>query len=262
MKHKKRTNIKFWLIALSIFLLIIFFLVSIIILKPKNNTVSSIAYNVNKTEYRVYIKEGELYTPYLVLDNNYNYTGQTILLREHALSGEIMAYGGLGNDQPIHDGEMKMGWLAYKDTEVDNFLENDFSDYFDSIFINIVNDTIIDVEWLDEQDYSEIKRKFFLLSFQEISGEYSAYGKNVKKISYFNKDNLTITNDSGYEVTWWIRTPGWGDYMFVGYNNMWGAHSDTDAKRSVRPAFTMPGDITIKKEYLGDEIGTVYVIDY
>lgn len=265
MSQKTRSKNRTIIILVLIVILIILFCLFLFyrINRPLEGTISSIAYNINDKNYRVYIKENDKYVPYLALDNNYNYTHQTILLREHALGGQnsIKGYNGtIDENQIIYDDEKMMGFfLPYEETEVDNFLLNIFPDYFDDDFIKIVNDTEIDVEL--EAQYT-IKRKFFLLSFQEVSGEYYPYGKNARQIAYFTNNDLTIENDYGHEVTWWVRTYGWEDYMFAGYSNLWGTHSGTDTRRSVRPAFTLSGNTKIKEGYLDDRKNPVYFIDY
>ena len=57
-------------------------------IKLDNDTIGSIAYNVNKKNYVVYIKENNKYVTYIVLDNNYNNTNNTLLIRENVLGGE------------------------------------------------------------------------------------------------------------------------------------------------------------------------------
>ena len=67
-------NNKKAIVFLSIVITILLLLILIIYNRQKpvinESTIGSIAYNYNKIEYIVYIKESSDYVPYLVLDNN------------------------------------------------------------------------------------------------------------------------------------------------------------------------------------------------
>ena len=258
----------------SVFSLIIIFLIVILLLIIKfmllrDDNIKHIAYNVNKTNYKIYLKENNKYVPYLVLDNNYNGTNSTLIIRENILGGESYTYdyNGSISEEKIYNKSLLMNqYFNYDETDVDKFLVNEFVHYFDDGFINIINDTEVsveNVEMINNENY-KIKRKFFILSIGELGLENVANQNDQNSIDYFKNNGLIAKNDGNENANYWTRSYsyGLGGYSAIGYSGALISVSGTEAKYGIRPAFTISGKTKIKKQYISQIGKEVLIIDY
>ena len=102
---------------LSILICLMMFILSSCGFDKNNATISDISYDNNKDEYEVYVKENGKYVPFLVLQSNYQ-DGKTLLLRKECLP-EVRRF----NDYSSY----------YEDSEIDQFLSNEYITYLDEI---------------------------------------------------------------------------------------------------------------------------------
>ena len=231
-------------------------------IKLDNDTIGSIAYNVNKKNYVVYVKENNKYVPYIVIDNNYNGTNNTLLVRENVLGGEEYDLGinGEFTEDRIYKPSFVQSNKSYENSEVDTFLSKEYSNYLEEGLVSIVNNTTINVyKFEDKKDY-DINRKFFILSLGEMNVNNSYSTGREYPLEYF-KLGLAAKNDSGSIVKYWTRTPMNNSYAIINYA---GTYSDCDntCKHGIRPAFTIPSDTKIKQNRIKDLKRPVNVIRY
>lgn len=250
------------LLSIIMLILLIFIILSKENIMP--NTIGSIAYNVNKKNNYIYIKENNTYIKYLVLTNNYNETKNTLLIREKIIgnSDYITDYNGSIYKTKIYNGTKEMeNYCKYEETSADIFLQKEFPNNFDEEFLELVNITNINIP--DINNYI-LDRKFFLLSLQELGfqdpGDESSYGS----IKYFKDNGCIATNDYNIELSWWTRSvnQAQGTHISIGANGNEDSSIGDNAKCGIRPAFTLPNHAKIKKIYINDEIGTGYIVDY
>ena len=133
----------------------------------KNNaTISDISYDNNKDEYEVYVKENGKYVPFLVLQSDYQ-DGKTLLLRFNDYSS------------------------YYEDSEIDQFLSNEYITYLDEISdkVESVDITIAAKEALNIEgnETKLINRKVFLPSLKESCQDCKYNVNEGEKIDYFEE---------------------------------------------------------------------------
>ena len=251
-------------LAICIFLVLCIIMITAylasLFVKLDNDTIGSIAYNVNKKNYVVYIKENNKYVPYIVLDNKYNGKDNTIIVRQNILGGEdfeVTDNGYLGDDK-IYKPSFKQSNDKYEDSEVDSFLNKEYINYLDKGLVNLVNDTSINIHSFNNNIYN-INRKFFILSLGELNGNNS-YTNNDYKLDYF-KLGLAAVNDGGAIAMYWTRTPQNNSYAIINYA---GTYSDCDnsCEYGIRPAFTLPSNTKIKQDKIPQLNRVVNIIRY
>lgn len=194
----------------------------------ENVMISDLAYSklLNK-EHLVYVREGEVYEPYLVLTKDYN--GNTLLLRKNLLD----------KTRRINDYSS-----FYENSEIDFFLNSDFYDLLTDVKPIIKNSN---VEITDDNsigysgdESTTISRKIFLLSCTEIDVDNSV-NQAVEGVSldYFSNEDNRIAYCKDNAMNWWLRTPN-SYYVScsysVGNNGKIGSGNSSDCN-GIRPAF-------------------------
>lgn len=215
----------------------------------KANTIGSIAYNCNKNQYIVYVKEMEKYCPYLVLCNDYDHTGNSLLLRENILN----------------EPKVQMNNERYDESYVDTYLSEKFIYVFDDKLIQKINDT----ELRFSQKINNIKkvytinRKFFILSNSEIGYDYFEDNAKSKTVLHYfkNNENYIAYNDENIILPWWTRTSDYYSFGAVGYNGVLMNGVTSNEGCGIRPAFTISSDTKIKKEYNKEFNEEIFVLD-
>lgn len=240
------------------------------------NTLSDIAYDVSSSYgYTVYIKENNIYVPYLVLTNNYENTNMALVLRKNLIgTGEIDATrkNCWGADSYIGTKPFSEN-ARYDKTEMDYYLNNYFIKIFDTEISSIICNTNIEIAYNLEDNFS-ISRKIFLLSTSELGyfkdfnllklkWSYGYGGANDgKPLKYFDdsNDHRATLEDEKTIIPWWTRTNGWTYYCAVGFNGGPILESSTDEYYGVRPAFCIPNNTIIEKNDSIISGQAVYVI--
>lgn len=195
-----------------------------------NHTKNSIGELVSDQDNIVYIKESNVYVPYLVVSNNYN--GNTLLLRKEVLNEyrRINSYSSF-----------------YEDSEIDQYLNGEFFSQ-----LNDMKDIIINTDILITDDNAigvsgskvkNITRNVFLLSSTELDIDSSgSSGKEGKALKYFKSTDHRIAYQGDTPVSWWTRT---ADTNFasctiaIGSNGNIGMTNANDMN-GIRPAFCVP----------------------
>ncbi len=212
-------------------------------------TLQALAYTEKKEEsqYTVMIKEYNEYVPYLVLTDDYDGSGNCLLLRKYLLdethrfneNGDCAAYYGY--------------------SELDDYLNKDIFKTYTKELQDVMVDSQVEITTRKSIDDYEtitehITRKIFILSYNELG-----YGKSDVRpaegdvIEYFNSDKRRIaTFEDGKARAWWLRTPDImndvlvtcvaADGMFF-VNGISGPGFDYEM--CVRPAFCLPRDTAI-----------------
>lgn len=103
----------------------------------KTITLKHIAYDNEKKNYIIYLKESNEYVPYLVLDSNYN--GNVLVLRQNVLP-EMMQY-------KEHDNTWAFAEYGsyYEESSVDEYLNTDFLNSLSEVTIESVVESTITV---------------------------------------------------------------------------------------------------------------------
>ena len=226
-------------------------------------TLSNIVYyDVNQDlGYTVYVAENEIYVPYLVLTDDYN--GNCLLLREYLLD-ELGEYNSYGRDTSY-----------YENSEIDNYLNNEFLDTLSSEIKNIIinSEIVITVkksQAIYETETKTIDRAVFLLSYNELRGHEDKSITLVEDapLSYFKNNESRIARFSSDEAySWWLRTVDTFSSSAVcrvfpnGLIGLGGVGSYAeDYVSGIRPAFCLPGDTAIYTDEVDGE--TVYLIRF
>lgn len=255
---------KIYIILLGVILVVFLIIMFINSLFNKNvleSSVGSIAYNANsKDDYRVYIKEEDKYIPYLVLDYDYNNTGNSLLLREFIIGNEssytIDEEFNLIEEKDYKTNMEMKGFSNYDETDVDKYLKDEFHTKIDEKLLARIFNTKLEITnniGENENNY-RIYRKFFLLSLTELglSKTWDNNSSNNDVIEYFNSNTRIAKNEIGTDVIWWTRSYCWGSFCSIGYNGSFKTEHSTGVKYGIRPAFTISKDTKIKKMYLND----------
>ena len=231
--------------------------------KENKKTIESIAYDANsKEECLMYIKENDVFEPYIVISSNYD--GNVLLLRKYLLADTM----------PFNENERHM-WASYEygayyeDSSIDKYLNTGFFNTLDqSVKDSIVNSTIVitDKSSLDNAGdvTTTISRKVFLLSLKELNGPESrasvAEGNTLK---YFEDDYSRRVADlpNGEKSAYWTRTPEiWETYNVFTIGNGAGS-GGADIDSGVRPAFCMKKNTALIQRTDIVSGQTVYVIE-
>ena len=232
--------------------------------KEPKDTISEIAYNVNKKEdCLVYIEEDNTFEAYLVLTSDYG--GNTLLLRKNLLEDTM----------PFNKNERHM-WASheyggyYEDSTIDNFLNTEFLNILSSPVKEamVSSDIIItDKSSLGTTGSEEtmINRKVFLLSLKELNilRSYTCVPEgNV--LRYFaddiNRRAAYLPNGDG--CPYWTRTPEtWETYTVFTIGGRGTGVGSADINSGVRPAFCLDGSTPIiqRTDIIREQ--TVYVIE-
>ena len=231
--------------------------------KDDKKTIESIAYDENSNEdYLVYIKEDNVFEPYLVITSDYD--GNVLLLRKYLLA-ETM---------PFNENESQM-WASYEnggyyeDSSIDKYLNTEFFNTFDqSVKDSIVNSTIVITDksslGVTGEISATISRKVFLLSLKELDGpESRASVSEGNTLKYFKDDYTRRIADlpNGGKSAYWTRTSAtWETYTVITIGEGAGVGS-ADIDSGVRPAFCMKKDTRITQSDNVVSGQTVYVIE-
>lgn len=229
------------------------------------NILSDIAYDVNPSYgYTVYIKENNIYVPYLVLTNNYENRNMTLVLRKNIIgSGDIdtTRKNCWGADSYIGTKPFSE-YDRYDKTKMDYYLNNDFIKLFDIEMSSIICNTSIKIADIIPEKSSSlyISRKIFLLSTSELGGSYGPNDGEPLKYFKDSNDNRATLEDGKTIIPWWTRTNGWSYYCAVGINGELITESSTDEYYGVRPAFCIHNNTIIEKNNSILSGKAVYVI--
>lgn len=232
-------------------------------------TIRDLAYDVNSRQgYTVYIQEGEEYHPYLVITEDYNNSGNVLLLREY-LMDEARRF-----DE--WRGSYDLGY--YEDSEMDIYLNGEYAD----LLSLEVREAIVESEITITTPYNlwstngkegidtmEINREVFLLAYTEISRQKSrVVNEEGELLPYFSSHNsrrcLASTGEGENFDNYWTRTTyqSQGAAGMITVISLRGAVAGASIMHvlNVRPAFCVDGDTKIIKSPNVIEGKNVYVI--
>jgi hypothetical protein len=205
------------------------------------NAVKDIAYNTNSNnvdDYTLYIKENGIYTPYLVLDDDYY--GNALLLRKDILtkSRRVSEYSSY-----------------YEGSEIDTFLNGEYLNSFDENLKSKIASGALEIATNDSIGFSGSKstviiRKIFLLSYTEIGlgNSYNAANEG-RHLEFFKNPANRIVCLNGTAVSWWLRSPNtyYTSCTYgVGPDGTVGSGNSSD-ENGIRPAFCLDGAAKIIK---------------
>ena len=232
--------------------------------KSETMTLEQIAYDNNKNNPVIYLKESDEYVPYLVLDSDYH--GNVLLLRKNVLP-EMLPY-------KEHDDTWSFGDYGsyYEESSIDAYINTDFLNSLSGDTREAVTEstiTVTDKESYTEWNYKthEINRKVFLLSSVELGIE-GLDGKTTTKegepLSYFKKkeyDEKKAYTADGVTHSYWTRTPQlWESCTVVVVGTQVTGTCTADEKAGVRPAFCIDGQTLLKENYDIIEGEAVFVL--
>ena len=233
--------------------------------EPTN--ISQLAYDVDPYwGYTVFVLEDGVHVPYLVLTDNYNGTGYTLLLRKHLIEDRIR-WNGIPANQRIGPPAL------FQESEMDEFLNKDFLERLAEPIQELVVNTPILVTspcgWVTGGHTLYIHRKVFLLARSEIYGRLSrVVFIEGELLAYFSSAERRIAyREDGIAASWWTRTPMVGQertIVTVITHSGWGGggplmFTTGEGIFGIRPAFCLPGDTPIIRGELNGE--DVFFID-
>ena len=218
------------------------------------SVLGDLAYTEEKEEleYTLLLPEDDRLVPYLVLTDDYNNTGNCLLLRKYLLDETSI----------FNVNARYSGYYEY--SEVDQMLEQDFlrklsPDASDLIVPTEIPITARESLHVGGDTVIEIERKVFLLSATEVGkpGSRTILTEGEALKYFYNNEQRIACFETGEAVPWWLRTPsvahdnvvcGVGSNGIIGIGGV--GTINGDEKNGVRPAFCMPADIPI---YPGDD---------
>lgn len=204
--------------------------------------ISDLAYDKNpELGYRVYIKEAGILKPYLVLTDNYDGSGNTLLLREYILH-ELRRYNGWSD---------KAGY--YNGCEIDKWLNGEFLGMLETDPVySLINIGSLDEIGLARGETEEILRKVFLLSRMEVGAEYDTSIPSAEEpLAYFDdytKRAAYRENGSNKGCSWYLRSVSTWYASMPSSLTTEGAIGYVDAtiENGVRPAFCLDSDTEVE----------------
>ncbi len=216
---------------------------------------------MNTDNITVYILENDEYTPYLVITDNYNNSGNCLLLRHYLLDDSI-EYSHYGTPYPSY----------YDGSIVDNYLSNEFYSSLSEYTASVLRTS--DIEITDKESIGcfgdgthKIQRNVFLLSYSEIDRiAMRAFPYEGKQIAFFNSDESRIAYHSdGTADVWWLRTPDFARRSTAtvvrsdGVISIVGLYSPGyNFSCCLRPAFCIDGSTALKTvEINGNEVFSI-----
>ena len=219
------------------------------------SVLGDLAYTEEKEEleYTLLIPEDDRLVPYLVLTDDYNNTGNCLLLRKYLLD-ETSIF----NVNAIFSG-------YYENSEIDQMLEQDFLRKLSPDASDLIVPTEIPITARESlhgggDSVIEIERKVFLLSATEVGkpGSRTILTEGEALKYFYNSEQRIACFETGEPISWWLRTPsvahdnvvcGVGNNGTIGIGGV-GSFGEKEYENGVRPAFCMPADIPI---YPGDD---------
>lgn len=204
---------------------------------------------------RIYIKEDDVPVPYLVLTNHYN--GNCLLVREYLLETPRI-YNEPGRKSSYYEG-----------SNIDCYLCKNFSSVFSDTLRQQMVDSEIEITAYESigvggKDIVKIQRTIFLLSYTELNGSPSRTNpKEGVPLDYFKEiENRIALHEDGTTGSWWLRTAsiartamvcGVSKEGVVGSSGIYDPNPGGGYFSGVRPAFCLPGDMTLYLFKLEDE---------
>ena len=199
------------------------------------SVLGDLAYTEEKEEleYTLLIPEDDRLVPYLVLTDDYNNTGNCLLLRKYLLDETSIFQDFLGKLSPDASD-------LIVPTEIPITAKESLHGGGDSVI--------------------EIERKVFLLSATEVGkpGSRTILTEGEALKYFYNSEQRIACFETGEPISWWLRTPsvahdnvvcGVGNNGTIGIGGV-GSFGEKEYENGVRPAFCMPADIPI---YPGDD---------
>lgn len=219
--------------------------------KPPSS-LGDLAYTAEKEEleFTLFVPEDDVLVPYLVLTNDYNHTGNCLLLRKCILEER----------SPFN---LNVSYSAYyENSKIDQMLEHDFIYKLSPDMLDLIIPTEIPITAKESlhgggESVITIQRKVFLLSASEVGNRGSRTILNEgETLKYFyNNEQRIAYSETGDAASWWLRTPSaWYDNVVcgVGSNGVIGiggvgSFGESEYKNGVRPAFCISPEIPISR---------------
>ncbi|WP_314065676.1 DUF6273 domain-containing protein [uncultured Vagococcus sp.] len=231
--------------------------------KGKAETLRELSYDVSKkTDNEIYIKENGMYSPYLVLTEDYE--GGVLLLRKYLLD----------DTRPFKKNDSHL-WSShdfgayYEESSIDSFLNTEF---IETIEVKVkasilISDVVISSKsnfGTPNLDTLTIPREIFLLSLTELTGKNDgSSGPEGKYLTYF-KDDYTrrfASFSNGEACPYWTRQPEiWDTYNVFTMGTRSVSAGAADVESGVRPAFCLPPSTPVVISDEAVEGKSVYII--
>jgi len=254
-------------ITISLYTLILLILVGFFIfhqgrIYQKNSpitdakTLEELAFDMDKRRgYKIYLPEKEGLEPYFVVKTDYLGQGNVLLLREYLLD-EYMNYR--------EDARTPY----YGDSTVNNYLNDNFKDTLPKKLLNYIPKTTIPIlsqEAIPGGGATEfINRNIFLLSQYELASKIKSRKLETEEpLCFFTEDRGRYKSaylKEGITGAWWLRSASILEDAAPQLMDNLGAftYSWTLYPAFIRPAFSLPPDLKVKKSTLDGQ--EVYVL--
>lgn len=223
-------------------------------------TLIDIVYNNDNDDFTLYIKENDVYVPYIAISDDYG--GGVLLVRKYLLDAYICF-----NEQKSHG---SVGGY-YPDSRVDQYLTDVFLSQFSTAMQDAILQTPVEVSTVRAvmsggavRETETISRKVFLLSATEMNIKSGMAGQEGKALSYFKgSKNYVVCTEDGVEDAYWLRSAYlWDDIQAwaIGADGKYGGCA-VSLSYSLRPAFCLDKDTQIKTNPDVDPGKTVYTVE-
>lgn len=237
------------------------------IIDTRNVTVvSQLAYDKNEAlGYTVYIEESGKLVPYLVLTDNYNESGNTLLLRE-----EIMEERRCYNTRKY---PMIHPFPYYNGSDIDNWLSNEYLETLSGVepVASPIEISSVTAFNHSAEDVEVIERKAFLLSEGEVGGPGGAASPLCgRPLAYFyfpGYDSMLAAMERRTAIrghgpySWLIRTAsisGIDTAYFIAFDGRFHL-CEIDRPIGIRPALSVASSTPVELCEL-PEYGEVFVL--
>ena len=221
--------------------------------QPETMRIGSMAFNlVPFTSSTVYVSESGVLTPYIVLTNNYNRSGKTLLLRKYVMD-ELRYYN-----------ENFQGNSYYANSQIGEWLSGEYLSGLEGIEAAEVPIKISRKDALNHcgLEVETIHRKAFILSWLEVGGpEGVTIATDGEWLLYFMVHPARATAEKGTDSSYMLRSAVTcynTMYSVAGGNGQFGGVG-LNLRSGVRPAFCI--ESSTKVEFVEHaELGRVPVL--
>jgi len=171
--------------------------------------------------------------PFIVLQHNFAYNGQTLVLRKDVYKMDTM----LDADDDF-----------YSNSKIDLWLSNEYVSYLDAATQASLTETAFDVAAPDQ--LGSIDRKAILLSTWEIGVDGNLGRAEGDELSYFTNPTKRIAYFNGSPVRYYTRTihraTGNNDVEIITETGYAGQEADpVNAMLGIRPALSLPPEMEV-----------------
>lgn len=187
----------------------------------------------------IYLYEGDVLTPFIVVEKDYVKSGNVIVMRKYPLPPDILG----------------TSLASYINSPLDTYLDGTYSRILGAQYSPIM----LAASNMNGTSNSD-DRKIFIPSYAELTGNsVTVAGRTVKEgsqFTYFSSGNSVICTHNGIGVNYFLRTPySLSSFYIVTLSGGYSFSSYTDAQY-IRPFVSLSSSSSVYKKIFNDVSNT------